>query len=102
MDKITEHCLLIVSLNPFNNETLNSMSIFTSYIKLEKIITLIADLCYLQHLSGELHLKHYQYNGWNQSEKVPHKVEPFLKLAKDVENEVKGQREDRPIVVHCL
>ncbi|XP_060591291.1 receptor-type tyrosine-protein phosphatase kappa-like [Ruditapes philippinarum] len=55
------------------------------------------------HLSGgELHLKHYRYNGWNQSEKVPSMVEPFLKLAKDVENEVKGQREDRPIVVHCL
>ncbi|XP_060574211.1 receptor-type tyrosine-protein phosphatase mu-like, partial [Ruditapes philippinarum] len=55
------------------------------------------------HLSGgELHLKHYQYNGWNQSEKVPHKVEPFVKLAKDVENKVKGQSEERPIVVHCL
>ncbi|XP_060580858.1 receptor-type tyrosine-protein phosphatase alpha-like [Ruditapes philippinarum] len=54
------------------------------------------------HLSGEAHLKHYQYNGWNQSEKVPPRLEPFVKLTKDVENEVKGQREDRPIVVHCL
>ncbi|XP_060588974.1 receptor-type tyrosine-protein phosphatase kappa-like [Ruditapes philippinarum] len=55
------------------------------------------------HLSGgELHLKHYQYNGWNQSENVPSMVEPFLELAKDVEDEIKGQRVDRPIVVHCL
>ncbi|XP_060551640.1 receptor-type tyrosine-protein phosphatase kappa-like [Ruditapes philippinarum] len=55
------------------------------------------------HLSrGELHLKQYQYNGWNKTENVPLRVEPFFKLAKDVEDEVKGQREERPIVVHCL
>jgi protein-tyrosine phosphatase len=49
-----------------------------------------------------MHLKHYKYNGWSHSEKVPPREEQFLQFVKNVENEAKGQSEERTIVVHCL
>ncbi|XP_053386433.1 receptor-type tyrosine-protein phosphatase kappa-like [Mercenaria mercenaria] len=52
--------------------------------------------------SEELKIKHYQFRGWNNSESAPSRVELFLKMVKDVENERKAQKSEQPIVVHCL
>ncbi|XP_053386435.1 receptor-type tyrosine-protein phosphatase kappa-like [Mercenaria mercenaria] len=59
-------------------------------------------LCSGSQSSEELKIKHYQFRGWTNSESAPSRVEPFLKMVKDVENERNAQKSEQPIVVHCL